>query len=244
MSERNSGKNVWVVFAVVFLSVGLACGSLGSSPTQPGSDVQELEGTQAAVESTWPPTWTPTSSPMPTYLPTPAPPTSVPPTSTPMVIVSEGCGDSLSSLIKAAEDCSPASVTCTTSTNVFAAVMTATMLYEIKGMESDVCVVYMRLEEIGVRFTEEGIQWRLESGDTLEEIRQEEEEINLALDEIEGKDGVCRFGTTEDLEAWLRALEKQTYGGTSCSLEDSEWQCGYEGDYECEGNLFESLVEW
>ena len=244
MSVRNSGENAQVVLAVALLAVGLACGSLGSSPAQSGGDVRGLEGTQPAVESTWPPTWTPTSSPIPTYPPTLAPLTSVPSTSTPMVIVSGGCGDGLSTLIKAAEDCSPAGVTCTTSTNVVAAVMTATMLYEIKGMEADVCVVYMRLEEIEVRFTGEGVQWRLESGDTLEEIRQDEEEANLALDEMEGKDGVCRFGTMEDLEGWLRALEKQTYGGTSCSLEDGGWQCGYEGDYECEGDLFESLVEW
>jgi hypothetical protein len=50
------------------------------------------------------------------------------------------------------------------------------------------------VEEVGLRLTKEGIQWRLESGDTLEKIRQDEEEANLALDEIEGKDGVCRFG--------------------------------------------------
>jgi hypothetical protein len=122
--------------------------------------------------------------------------------------------------------------------------MTATMLYEIQGMEADVCTVYMRVEEVEVRFTEEGIQWRLESGDTLEKISQDEEAANLSLDVMEGKDGVCRFGDTEDLKEWLRVLERQASYGTSCSLVDGEWKCGYGGEYECEGDIFESLVEW
>lgn len=247
MPERKKGKNIWVVFAIVLLAAGLACGALGPppEPAQSGGETPGSKETQTpAVEPTWPPTWTPTGSPTPTLSPTPAPPTSIPPTSTPVNIVSEDCSDVVGSLIKAADDCSPASVTCNTSTNVFGAVMTVTMVYEIRGMEADACVVYMRVEEVTVRFTEEGIQWRLESGATLEEIRQDEEEANLALDEMEGKDGVCRFGSTEDLKEWLRVLERQVTYGTSCVLEEGEWKCGYEGDYECEGDLFESSVEW
>ena len=247
MLDQKNGKAIWVVFAVVLLAVGLACGALGppSEPAQPSGETLVPKETQSpAVEPTWPPTWTPTGSPTPTYTPMPVPPTPIPPTATPMNIVSDDCGDAVGSLIKAADDCSPASVTCSASTNVFGAVMTMTMLYEIRGMEADACVAYMRVEDASVRFTEEGIQWRLESGATLEEIRQDEVEANLALDEMEGKDGVCRFGSTESLKEWLRVLERQFLYGTSCVLEDGEWKCGYEGDYECEGDLFETAVEW
>ena len=247
MSGPNSGKNVWVVFAIVLLAAALACGALGPppEPAQSGGETKDPKETQSpSLEPTWPPTWTPTGSPTPTLPPTPAPPTSIPPTATPMIIVGEGCGASLNSLVKAAGDCSPASVTCSTSTDVFGAVLTMTMVYEIRGMEADACVVYMRVEEAAVYFTEEGVQWRLEMGSTLEEIRQAEEEANQTLNEMEGLDGVCRFGDTESLQEWLRVLERQASYGTSCVLEDGEWKCGYEGEYECEGDLFEVAVEW
>lgn len=262
-----------VLFAAIAMlaAAGLACSSSPIVvPTQPGG--AEVETESPGVQPTWPPTWTPTwtPTPSPTSLPTaiptatptvdavstPVASTAVPPLfdfpiadpddleiGTPEI----GCEPGEDTLIEASQDCSPASMMCSATVNVFGMLMTSQISYEIQGMEADRCVLYVRMGEMSVRFSEELVQLMLEDeGVTPEDIRLMEEETNEELAQFQGRDGVCRFESTEDLATWLGTLKggvSYGYSG-SCELVEGEWKCdGDEGSPECEGELFEPLPE-
>lgn len=259
-------KNLVLFAAIAALMVaGLAC---GSAPAPPGSTESGTE--PSGVQLTWPPTWTPTWTPMPS--PT-NPPTAVPtfePTvdvlpppvtftvSPPMfefpvsdfddLEIGEpevGCEPSEDILIAASQSCSPASMTCSSTVNIFGMLMTSQISYEIQGMEEDRCVLYVRMDEMCVGFGEDLIQLMLEDeGVSPEAIRRMEEEANEELVQFQGRDGVCRFDSTEDLAAWLGTLKGGVSYSGSCEFVDGEWKCdGGEGSPECEGELFEPLPE-
>jgi hypothetical protein len=223
---------------------------------------------------TWTPTCTPTSppvSPTPTVEPTATIslslgfPTSVVPTlvsPSPPSVGAEfpipdfgdldggweaSCEPGEDVLIEAADDCSPASMTCSATVNVFGMLITAQTFYEIQGMEADRCAVYIRVDQMSVEFGDELVQMMLEGEElTLDDIRQMEEEANEEFAQMRGQDGVCWFDSAAGLAAWLGAMKKgASYGYSgSCRLVDGEWKCGEgEGAPECEGDLFESTFE-
>jgi hypothetical protein len=161
-----------------------------------------------------------------------------------IVVEEMGCEPSDDALLEAAPDCSSAHMACGTTVNMFGMLLTIETFYEIQGMEVDRCVVYMRLDEMHIGFSEEIVQLMLEDeGATLEDIRRVEEEANKEMAQMEGKDGVCRFDNTKDLIEWLDAATgiggSYDYGA-SCAFVDGEWKCdASDGSPECEGELFD-----
>ncbi|MBN2004463.1 MAG: hypothetical protein JXA21_14000 [Anaerolineae bacterium] len=124
---------------------------------------------------------------------------------------------------------------------------TATNFYEIRGMEADACVLYMRLEEEHIAFTEELAQMSLDAGATPEELEKVLEEANTAADSLEGRDGVCRFSNTEDLIVSLTDLQEGNWSASSsCSLGAEGAECETTGTFsnaDCEGDLFSGTLE-
>jgi hypothetical protein len=235
MPSRITKNQVLFAAIAALLAAGLACGSI---PAQPGG--AEMETEPPGVQPTWPPTWTPTwtPTPAPTNSPTAVPtsaltvdalPTSVAPTAVlPLLDFPVAGPDDLQAGVTEM-GCDPSE---------------DTLIEAAQGMEADRCVLYVRMDEMSVRFSDELVQLMLEDeGVTPEDIRQMEEEANQKLAEFQGRDGVCRFDSTEDLTAWLGAMkEGVSYGYSgSCKLVDGEWQCDEgEGSPECVGELFES----
>lgn len=271
MANQISQRQVLVGAIAVLAAAGLACSSLSIAvPAQ--SDRTVIENESPGVGPTWPPTWTPTWTPtpsptsLPTAIPTATPTidavsTSVAPTTaSPMFdfpvsdpddlevgLPEVTCEPGEDALIEASQDCSPASMTCSATVNVFGMLVTSQISYEIQGMEGEQCVLYVRMDEMRVGFSEELVQLLLEDeGATSEDIRRMEEEANEELVQFQGRDGVCRFGSTEDLTTWLGTLKGGASYGYSgaCELVDGEWRCeGDEETPECEGELFEPLSE-
>jgi hypothetical protein len=259
--------NDQVLFAAIaaLMTAGLACGSVPAPPDGTGIET-ESPGAPPTWPPTWTPTWTPTAVPtspstaVPTSMPTvDALPTAVAPTAVPPMIefpVSDlddleigasevVCEPNEDTLIEASQDCSPASMMCSATVDIFGMLMTAQTFYEIQGMVAGRCVLYVGMDEMSVRFSEELVQLMLEDeGVTLEDIRQMEEEANEELAQFQGRDGVCRFDSTEDLAAWLGAMKEGASYSGSCEFVDGEWQCDEgEGSPECEGDLFEGTLE-
>jgi hypothetical protein len=155
------------------------------------------------------------------------------------------CEPNEDALIEASRACSPAGMVCSATVNIFGMLMTVQTSYEIQGMEAGRCVLYLRMDEMSVRFSEELVQLMLEDeGITPEDMRRMEEEANEELVQFQGRDGVCRFDSTEDLTAWLGTLKGGVSYSGSCEFVDGEWKCDEgEGMPECEGDLFEGALE-
>lgn len=155
------------------------------------------------------------------------------------------CGTDFDCLIEASKNCSPATLTFTMPLGIFGMIITTTTFYEIKGMEENKCVLYLRTEEQNIRFSDEMVQQMLTAGATQEQIRQQEQESNKIADElIEGLDGICRFDSADDLASLLNKFKGGTFSGeVSCKLREGEWKCISTGDWdvaECEGEMFKS----
>lgn len=280
MPNQITKKKVLFIALVALVAAGLACSPFSLS-VQPTDDAQEEQsyGVRPTPPPTWTPTQTLT--PAPTWTPTPtkpptATPTSVPtfeacltPVSSPTILPTLVCSailpEDLASrvedvrcepsddvLVEAAQDCSPASMTCSVTLKVEGVIVTAKTFYEIQGLEADQCVLSMRVDEMSISYSEQLLCMMIamlisEGGGQVSEeellkmILQDEAMLNENAAQMEGKYGVCRFDRTDDLTAWLDVLEESgNYYGASCVVVDGEWRCN-----ECEGALFEGLpAEW
>jgi len=157
----------------------------------------------------------------PTVSPTVTPSSETPTTNEPSEqggISVEGidCGTDFDCFIKSSQNCSPAKVTNTVTADLFRVKQTTTSLLEIKGIESDKCIFYIRTEKIDVTFTPETPQ---EKVDQLKEIYKK----------LEGRDGTCKFNTN-DLTSMLNRWKEGAF-----STED--WNVA-----ECQGDYFSQQI--
>jgi len=136
------------------------------------------------------------------------------------------CQTDIDCFIEASANCQPVTVTHTVTIDMFGLVMTSRAFLEIKGLEADKCVFYMKTEQIDIEFSEELIQQMLAGGATQEQIEEQEKAANEQADmATEGADGACRFDTA-DLTAMLLRWQEGTF-----SSED--WAVA-----ECSGDMF------
>ena len=163
------------------------------------------------------------------------------PTTTEPTDISD-CESDLDCLIKASKNCDKAKVIDTKTTEMFGMLLTTTTFLEIKGMEENKCALYLRIEKQDVHFSDEMVQKMLDGGTTQEQIEQQEQEANKQADIVEGKDGICKFKSSNDLTAFLsKWKEGNLSGSVSCKLVDDSWECTSTGDWavaECEGEIF------
>jgi len=99
------------------------------------------------------------------------------------------CNNDLGCLAKESENCNPSKVVNNNATDLFGVRQTTTSFFEIKGMELNKCVFYIRTEKIDLIFPPAVSQ----------EIVNQQKEIYKKL---EGRDGTCKF-ITGDLTAML-----------------------------------------
>ena len=135
------------------------------------------------------------------------------------------CNTNIDCFIEASKNCDPAKVIYTTIIDLFGVEQITTSFFEIKELEANKCVFYLRTESNDIKFSNELIQQMLANNFTLAEIENQEQESNQIADELEGKDGTCRFNTP-DLTSMLNRWEAGTF-----STED--WDVA-----ECEGDYF------
>ncbi|MBT4824222.1 hypothetical protein HN695_04460 [Candidatus Woesearchaeota archaeon] len=138
------------------------------------------------------------------------------------------CGIDFECFILAAETCELAKLNFITESTLVGAIQTTKSYLELKGYdiaEAEKCVLYLRLDDVSLRYSDDTLQLLLNSGVTLEEIDQQELEANQKLSSLKNKDGHCRMQHDELNEAL------------------GLWQTGMFLEYEfnaesCQGNYF------
>jgi hypothetical protein len=137
------------------------------------------------------------------------------------------CGDDLDCFIEQMQTCTPATLNYTATLNVMGAIQNTTANHELQGMEGDRCIYYNKNIENTVIYSEERIQMLLDSGATQEEIDQQLQQMNDALDAVEGKDGTCKY-PIPDLVEYFTNLKQ---GILSVDTEATT-------KYQCTGSLY------
>ncbi len=148
------------------------------------------------------------------------------------------CGTDFSCFIEASAGCNPAKVRFTTSADIFGMITSATMRIELRGMESGKCEYYDKQLSASVHFSDALVEQMFESGQTMEEINQNEQTATESIEQIGSVEKTCRFDTS-DLKAMLQRWDEGTAsGGVSCAITDGELtDCTFSGDFgnaECE----------
>lgn len=144
------------------------------------------------------------------------------PTHTPFPLA---CGQDTVCFLQAAATCSPATVTWVTEMNLLGAVTTGRTYLEMRGLEGDRCLLYVRNEGGSVTFSPELIEQLRASGLTDDQIAEQQQQANLSAESTRGLEGTCRIAPA-DLVAMLTRWQAGTY-----STED--WDTG-----DCQGSMF------
>ncbi len=142
------------------------------------------------------------------------------------------CGTDFSCFIEASAGCNPAKVRFTTSADIFGMITSATVQMEIRGTEAGKCAYYDKQLSASVHFSDTLVEQMFESGQTMEEINQNEQTATESLEQIGNVEKTCRFDTS-DLKAMLQRWDEGTAsGGVSCAVTDGELtDCTFSGDF-------------
>lgn len=128
--------------------------------------------------------------------------------------------DSFGCMSVSAKNCESAGYAGSLSETDFGATLTLTNYYEIKGMDSGKCVLYLRVIKNTIEYSQDFIDQLLAAGLSPAEIDAQFEKANTELLRIEGLDGQCKFETSElsDMFASWEAgdLSSGIYDGVDC----------------------------
>jgi hypothetical protein len=102
------------------------------------------------------------------------------------------CGKDINCLITAAETCTIANLTYSSTSTNGTWTQTAEYYYEIRGLKDDKCRLYREVLSVAGSYSEAGRQSLINGGKTAEEVNQMENSIE---DEQDGETGICRFST-------------------------------------------------
>jgi len=144
------------------------------------------------------------------------------------------CKSDLDCFIEESKNCNSSKVINTITTDIFGVKQITTSFLEIKGMELDKCIFYIRTEKIDLTFPPEVAQ----------EIVKQQKEF---YQKLEGRDGNCKF-KINDLTNMLIRWKAGNFssGSVSCKLTPSGNKCTTEGgDFgvaECDGTYFETSL--
>jgi hypothetical protein len=140
------------------------------------------------------------------------------------------CGEDLNCFIEKSKNCDLAKINYRATIRVFGMEQAVVFFFEIKGMESEKCLFYMRREEIDLKFTSELIQKMLDRGLTEQEIQQQEQESNNLARNQEGATRACSSDTTDLIEEQETQQQEQEKLVKICSFEIAD--------------LTEMLIRW
>ncbi len=141
----------------------------------------------------------------------------------------EDCGTDMDCFISNAEDCSKSKMDYTVAMEFFGTVINTTSFMQINGTVNEKCIFQIRTERINVHYDKNTTQQLLDSGKTMEEIK--ESELNLTLNAASSGnkiDEVCKFDSSEDLASMLKEWQAgnfstSDYENAECmGLADSE----------------------
>jgi hypothetical protein len=135
-------------------------------------------------------------------------------------------------LIEASKKCKPSKLSNVITTQVFGVLSSTTTHLELKGIEAGKCIYYQKIENSSIEFTDELVQTMLDEGKTQEEIDQQKQAANEAVQKNVGTEQTCKF-ETNDLTTILSKWQNGVYsGGASCRLVSGKTICEYFGDFE------------
>ena len=124
------------------------------------------------------------------------------------------CNSDFDCFIEASKNCIPSKVLMSQSIQIFEVTEEVTSYLEIRGFDSEKCILYIRTQDIELTFPTE----------TSKEIVEEQESI---YDQLEGKEGICNF-SGENLTNLLRNWKEGNYSSEDFS------------SAECEGTMFDN----
>ena len=154
------------------------------------------------------------------------------------------CQDDFDCFIEISRNCDQGKVVFDSTLDLFGMLITTKTFYEIKGIELNKCILYMRTEKQNISFSEMLIQQMLANNNTLNQIKLQENTANEQVKLVQGKDGTCKFSSNNDLTGLLKKGQAGNFsGGVSCTLKPTGNECTSRGDWsvtECEGDMFEA----
>ena len=115
------------------------------------------------------------------------------------------CQENFNCLVQASITCTPAEAVRTTGITGSGMVLTATTVFEIRGLEAERCVFFQRTVRASMRFDDEMFEQFVQAGLTREQVRQEEAQYNARYGALAtGQYGICRLYTNELMTLLLR----------------------------------------
>lgn len=150
-----------------------------------------------------------------------------------------GCGDQIidcgtskfvnDCYINAAKNCCPARIVSGGETEMFEGfIINSTWNREIRGSENGRCVHYERIREYSLSLSEETRQDMINRGLTEEEVNELITEQNQGVQEIIGKEIICKYLITD----LVNKLEKERQGIFEASTNDQT-------TYQCTGSFYD-----
>ncbi|MFH1972316.1 MAG: DUF4190 domain-containing protein [archaeon] len=157
------------------------------------------------------------------------------------------CGEDYDCFMDYANTCTPSNVIRNVTMDVFGIGVVTTTTYsdEIRGEVDGKCIFYIDITYAGLEYSNTLVQAYLDSGMTQEEIDQQEADAQATQALFVGRDGWCKFDTT-DLYNMLNNWNQGNYSsGGHCDLNDEgNWVCDLGGDFavaeDCQGSYFTS----
>lgn len=121
------------------------------------------------------------------------------------------CLENFDCFIQESKSCKTSKLKYTTQPiDIRGVLQTTTNFYEIKGLENGKCVLYIQTLKIDLKFSDNLTRQMSASGNTQEQITQQEQTSNQEADKLEGLDGTCKFNTN-DLTALLNKWKIGTF---------------------------------
>lgn len=104
------------------------------------------------------------------------------------------CEADFACFTSAGATCAPARVLRPMATEGQGILLVGSMLFELRGMQADRCVLYERTERAILRLADETVDQLLAAGFEEDQIRRQEEALSQAYGEsVAGMDGTCRL---------------------------------------------------
>lgn len=110
------------------------------------------------------------------------------------------CTNDFECFIESSKNCGPAKVIYTYTIDISGIKKTTTMEYELKGLEADKCIFYMKTKNLDMKYSEELIQQMKNSGISQESIIKKEQVENIKSDSLEGKEATCKIMPNDLIE--------------------------------------------
>lgn len=133
------------------------------------------------------------------------------------------CENNFDCFIEASKSCNQAKMTYITEVSAAGLIQSINLFLEIKGVEEDKCIFYMKIEKNDLKFSDETIQQMLAGGATQEQIQEQEQEMSKQADLYERRDVLCKFNTN-DLTSMLNRWKTGDFLNDDWGVAECSWK--------------------